>query len=325
MNMKKVILDCDPGHDDAFAMMLAVQHLDVLGITTIGGNCTLENVTNNALKVLEVLGREDIPVFSGHSCPLTVPLVTAPQFHGDSGMDGPVLPEPKIKAQDKHAVDFIVETIMNTDDVTLIATGPLTNIAAAINREPRIVERVKELSIMGGSVTYGNWTPAAEFNIFVDPEAAYRVFNSGIHVKMSGINLTRQCCLTVEHIEKFREIGTKAANFAADLTEFFIDTTVKSASLSGANMHDACAVAWIIDPNLIKGAEMHIDVELKGELTRGMTVCDYRHLRGIDPKVDLCREPQMEFRGKQPNAEGALELDFQGFMDLLYKTLENYN
>ena len=233
-----------------------------------------------------MLGRTDIPVFAGHSCPTTVPLVTAPQFHGETGLDGPVLPEPTAKAQDQHAVDFIVETVMNTDDVTLIATGPLTNIAAAINREPKIVERVKELSIMGGSVTYGNWTPAAEFNIYVDPEAAYRVFNSGMHIKMSGINLTRQCCLTAEHVAKFREIGTKAAHFAAD---------------------------------------MHIDIELKGELTRGMTVCDYRHLRGVEPAVDLCREPQMDFRGEAPNAEAALELDFPGFMDLLYKTLKNYN
>lgn len=322
--MKKVILDCDPGHDDAFAMMLAVQHLEVLGITTIGGNCTLENVTKNALKVLEVLERTDIPVYPGHSCPVTVPLVTVPQFHGETGLDGPVLPEPAVKPQDKHAVDFIVETVMSTDDVTLIATGPLTNIAAAINREPRIVERVKELSIMGGSVTFGNWTPAAEFNIFVDPEAAYRVFHSGLHVKMCGINLTRQCCLTAEHVAKFREIGTKAANLAADLTEFFIDTTVQSASLSGANMHDACAVAWLIDPALIKGAEMHIDIELKGDLTRGMTVCDYRHLRGVEPEIDLHREPQMDFRGEKPNAEAALELDFPGFMELLYRTLKNY-
>lgn len=323
--MKKVILDCDPGHDDAFAIMLAVQHMEVLGITTIGGNCTLENVTKNALKVLEVLDRTDIPVYPGFAGPTTVPLVTAPQFHGDTGLDGPILPEPTVKAQDKHAVDFIVETIMGTEDVTLIATAPLTNIAAAIHREPAIVERVKELSIMGGSVTYGNWTPAAEFNIFVDPEAAYRVFHSGMHIKMSGINLTRQCCLTAEHVAKFREIGTKAANLAADLTEFFIDTTVKSASLSGANMHDACAAAWLIAPELVKAADMHIDIELKGELTRGMTVCDYRHLRGVDPAVDVCREPQMDFRGKQPNAEAGLELDFPGFMDLLYRTLENYN
>lgn len=323
--MKKVILDCDPGHDDAFAIMLAVQHLDVLGITTIGGNCTLENVTSNAIKVLEVLGRADkIPVYAGHSRPLVTPLVTAPQFHGETGLDGPVLPEPTHKPQDGHAVDFIVDTVMSTDDVTLMATGPLTNIAAALNREPRIAQRVHELCIMGGSVTYGNWTPTAEFNIYVDPEAAYRVFHSGMHVKMAGINLTRQCCLTAEHVARFREIGTKAAHFAADLTEFFIDSTVASAELTGANMHDACAAAWIIDPSLIIAAPMHIDIELKGELTRGMTVCDYRHLRGVDPRVDLCRKPQMDFRGEAPNAEGALELDFPGFMTLLYKTLQNY-
>ena len=232
-NKKKVILDCDPGHDDAFGIMLAVQHLDVLGITTIGGNCTLENVTRNAIKVLEVLGVADrIGVYPGHSCPMVAPLVTAPQFHGETGLDGPVLPEPTHAAQNKHAVDFIVDTVMSTDDVTLIATGPLTNIASAINREPRIVERVKELCIMGGSVTYGNWTPAAEFNIFVDPEAASRVFNSGMHVKMTGINLTRQCELTAKHVAKFREIGTKAANLAADLTDFFIGVGRNGANLS---------------------------------------------------------------------------------------------
>jgi pyrimidine-specific ribonucleoside hydrolase len=322
--MRKVIIDCDPGHDDAFGIMLAVQHLDVLGITTIGGNCTLEKVTKNALKVLEVLERPDVPVYAGNHGPLVVPLVTAPQFHGESGMDGPVLPEPKARQQRAHAVDFIIDTVMSTDDVTIIATAPLTNIAAAIIKEPRIVGRIPEISIMGGSVTFGNWTPAAEFNIFVDPEAAYRVFNSGIHVKMSGINLTRQCCLTYEHVQKFRDIDTKAANFAADLTEFFIGSTVKSASLSGANMHDACAVAWVIDPTLIRGVEMHVDIELKGEYTRGMTVCDYRHLRGPDPAIDLYRTPTMGFRGEKPNAEAGLELDFPRFMELVYTTLKNY-
>lgn len=321
---QKVILDCDPGHDDAFAIMLAVQHLDVLGITTIGGNCTLENVTRNAIQILEVLDRADIPVFAGHSRPMVAPLVTAPQFHGETGLDGPVLEKPSHEPQSRHAVDFIVDTVMNTDDVTLIATGPLTNIASALNREPRLVKRVKEICIMGGSVTYGNWTPAAEFNIYVDPEAAYRVFNSGIHIKMTGINLTRQCCLTAPHVAEFRRIDTRASHFAADLTEFFIDTTVKSAELTGANMHDACAVAWIIDPKLIRSVPMHIDIELDGRLTRGMTVCDYRHLRGVEPSIDLHRTPQMDFRGETPNAEAALELDFDGFMELLYKTLKNY-
>ena len=323
---KKVILDCDPGHDDAFGIMIAVQHLDVLGITTIGGNSPLENVTTNALKVLEVLGAADrIGVYPGHSCPMVAPLVTAPQFHGETGLDGPVLPDPVHKPQNKHAVDFIVDTVMSTDDVTLIATGPLTNIASAINREPRIVERVKELCIMGGSVTFGNWTAAAEFNIFVDPEAASRVFNSGMHVKMTGINLTRQCNLKAEHVARFRQIGTKAALLAADLTDFFIGTCAEETDLTGATMHDACAVAWVAFPELIKAVPMHIDVELDGKLTRGMTVCDYRHLRGEIPAVDLERTPTMEFRGEEPNAEAALELDFPDFVDMLYRTLENYD
>lgn len=323
---KKVILDCDPGHDDAFGIMLAVQHLDVLGITTIGGNCTLENVTRNAIKTLEVLGKADeIGVYAGHSCPMAVPLVTAPNFHGETGLDGPVLPEPTHTAREQHAVDFIVGTVMANDDVTIIATGPLTNVAAALNREPRIAERVSEICIMGGSVTFGNWTPAAEFNIFVDPEAAYRVFNCGAHVKMTGINLTRQCCIGIEHMEEFRKIGTKAANFAADLTDFFIQQDIKEGEPPIACMHDACAVAWIIDPSLIVAAPMHIDVELNGALTRGMTVCDYRHLRGVDPKVDIERDAQMSYRGEEPNAEGALELDFPGFMELLYSTLKNYD
>lgn len=319
--MNKVILDCDPGHDDAFAIILAAKHLDLLGITTIGGNSHLEKVTTNALKTLEVIGRPDIPVYPGHSGPMVAPLVTAPQFHGESGMDGPVLPDPVAKAQTKHAVDFIVDTVMSTDDVTLIATGPLTNIAAAINREPRIVGRVRELSIMGGSVTFGNWTPAAEFNIFVDPEAAYRVFNSGIHVKMSGLNLTRQCYITQKELEEIRQIKTRTARFAVDLLEFFMNSSAKSASLNGATLHDACAVAWLIDPSLIKSAAMHITVELKGEFTRGMTVCDYRHLRGSEPEIDLHRSPTMNYRGEQPNAEAGLELDFPRFMKLLYHTL----
>lgn len=325
MDKKKVILDCDPGHDDAYAIMLAAQHLDVLGITTIGGNCTLENVTNNAIKVLEVIGKADeIDVYPGHSCPMVVPLVTAPQFHGETGLDGPVLPAITHAPQDKHAVDFIVDTVMSTDDVTLIATGPLTNIAAALNREPAIAERVSEICIMGGSVTFGNWTPAAEFNIYVDPEAAYRVFNCGAHVKMTGINLTRQCCMGPEHSQHLREINTKAANFGADLLDFFIEQDIKCGEPPIACMHDACAVAWIIKPELITAAPMHIDIELNGALTRGMTVCDYRHLRGVDPKIDIERDPQMTLRGEGTNAEAALELDFPGFMDLVYETLGNY-
>ena len=322
MGAKKVILDCDPGIDDAFAIMLAVRHLDVLGITTIGGNSPLENVTRNALKVLEVCGRaNEIGVYPGHSCPMVTPLITAPAVHGADGLGGACAPAPTHAAQDRHGVDFIVDTVMAIDDVTLIATGPLTNIAAAINRDPRIVERVREVCIMGGSATLGNWTPVAEFNIYVDPEAAQRVFQSGMHVKMCGLNLTRQCGFVPETVERFRAIGTQAADFAARITDFSIKAGVARNQPARAYMHDACAVAWEIDPTLITAAPMHVDVELAGTYTRGMTVCDYRHLCGTRPVVDIERTAQMEPQGAEPNAEVALDLDYDRFLDLVCATL----
>lgn len=320
--MKKVILDCDPGHDDAFAIMLAARHLDLVGVTTVAGNSPLEKTTVNALKILEAIDRTSIPVFAGHSCPLVAPLVTAPMFHGESGLDGPVLPPPSVAPRSEHAVDFIVDTVMSNDDITLVATGPLTNVAAAINREPRIVGRLAEISLMGGSATYGNWTPAAEFNIFVDAEAAYRVFNSGIHIKMCGLNLTQQACITAREFARIAAIPTKAGRFAADLLTFFMASSIKVQGNKGADIHDACAAAWLIKPELVKSAPMHVTVELKGEFTRGMTVCDYRHLRSDSPQVDLSRSPIYEPRGMQPNAEVGLELDFDGFIDLLVETLE---
>jgi pyrimidine-specific ribonucleoside hydrolase len=164
----------------------------------------------------------------------------------------------------------------------------------------------------------------AEFNIFVDPEAAYRVFNSGIPIKMAGINLTRQCCLTLCHRDEILKIPTRTAKFAADLLDFFIGASKGAAGLAGANLHDACAVAWLIKPELITSAPMHITVELKGEYTRGMTVCDYRHLRSEAPETDLTNSPTMDYRGEKPNAQGALRLDFAGFMELLLDTLRNY-
>lgn len=320
----KVILDCDPGHDDAFAIMLAARHLDVLGITGIGGNCVIENVARNTLKILELIGRPDIPVYKGHSRPLVAELVTAPQFHGKSGLDGPELPEPKIPVKDKHGVDFIVDTLRTVEDVTLIATGPLTNIAAALNKAPDIVSRIREISIMGGSVSFGNWTPVAEFNIFVDPEAAYRVFNAGVPIKMCGLNLTRQCLIGPAEAERIRQIPTRTAQAAAELLDFYIAAYRKLTGSDGADLHDACAVAWIIDPRLIRGAAMHITVECKGEFTRGMTVCDYRHMRGDDTLRDIYHEAAASPQGRKPNAEAGMELDREGFLALLYDTLEGY-
>ncbi|MDO5137301.1 MAG: nucleoside hydrolase [Oscillospiraceae bacterium] len=324
--MKKVILDCDPGHDDAFAIMLAAQHLDLLGVTTVGGNGYLPKVTRNALVVLEQVGRTDIPVYPGHAGPSTHELVTAPNVHGESGLDGPVVTEPVRKPETKHAVDFIVETVMNTDDVTLIATGPLTNIAAALNREPRIAEKVAGLYIMGGGAYAGNWTPAAEFNIWVDAEAAYKVFHSGIDLHMVGVNLTRQCPVDTEFIEGLRSIGTHAATFSAELCDFF--------SHGGdAHLHDACAVAWVIDPTLIESAYLHVDIELTGTLTRGMTVTDLRFLQTAkrDVDIDLSSTARWDdppvgspFRGQAPNTHVAMRLDYGRFVDLVRTTMRNY-
>lgn len=325
--MQKVILDCDPGHDDAIAIMLAAKHLDVLGITTVGGNGYLENTTRNALQVLDVIERADIKVYPGHAGPSTEPLVIADNVHGESAMDGPQLPPPSKPAEAKHGVDFIVETVMSTDGVVLAATGPLTNIASALNKEPRIAQRVKGLYIMGGGAYCGNWTPAAEFNIVVDVEAAYKVFHSGMPIYMSGVNLTRQCPVLREDVEKMRAIGNKAGTFAADLLDFF-------ARGGDAHLHDPCAVAWLIDPSIVTSAFLHVDIERHGTLTRGMTVTDLRPLQGSRPEADIDLEVMKRwddapegspFRGLAPNTHVGMRLDFEKFRKLLLDTLGSYH
>lgn len=324
--MQKVILDCDPGHDDAIAIMLAAKHLDILGVTTVGGNGYLANTTRNALQVLDVIGRSDIKVYPGHAGPSTEPLVIADNVHGESAMDGPQLPPPSKPAEKKHGVDFIVETVMSTPDVVLIATGPLTNIASALNKEPEIAKRAKALYIMGGGAYCGNWTPAAEFNIVVDVEAAYKVFHSGIPIYMAGVNLTRQCPVLKQDVEKMRALGNKAGVFAAELLDFF-------ASGGDAHLHDPCAVAWLIDPSIVTSAYLHVDIERHGSLTRGMTVTDLRPLQGSRPEADIDMEAAKKwddapegspFRGHQPNTHVGLRLDFEKFMKLLLDTLGSY-
>ena len=321
--MRKVILDCDPGHDDAFAIMLAAKNLDLLGVTTVGGNGILKNVTRNALVVLEKIGRSDIPVYPGHAGPLVTPLVIADNVHGKSGMDGPMVSEPKRQPESKHAVDFITETVMAMEDITLIATGPLTNVASALHKQPEIKDRLKAIYIMGGGAYAGNWTPAAEFNIYVDPEAAYTVFHSGVPLYMCGVNLTRQCLITSELIEAIRAVGNDTGMFGAQLCDFF-------AKGGNAHLHDACAVAWAIEPQLIQEAYLHVDVELRGTLTRGMTVTDLRFLQTEVPERDIDLDSPYRwddspvgspFRGKEPNTHVGMRLDYSAFCTLLLKTI----
>jgi len=319
--MRKVIMDCDPGHDDALAILLAAKHLDVVGITTVTGNQSIDKVTTNALKVVEFAELTHIPVAKGMGHPLVQPPRYAPEIHGETGMDGPELPTPTTPLHDSHGVDFIIDTVMSTDDVTLIPTGPLTNVATALRREPRIAGRIPEISLMGGSLTYGNATPAAEFNIYVDPEAAHVVFTSGIPIKMCGLNITRQANATDVEIERIRALGNKTGTIVAGLLDFYKGTLKEVFGLTGGSLHDPCSVAALIDPTIIDFQLMHVAIELKGEHTYGMTLCDYRHIRGTGEDIMAIEGIR---KGEPPNAEVGLRIDTARFFDLLIDTLAQY-
>jgi pyrimidine-specific ribonucleoside hydrolase len=317
----KVILDCDPGIDDALAILLAVRHLDVMGITTVHGNQTLEKVTANALKVLEFSDMRTIPVRKGCDRPLAQPVRHAPEVHGQSGLDGPTLPDPVTRPHPEHAVEWIIDRVMKTDGITLVATGPLTNIGLALRRETRLAGRLAQICLMGGSLTFGNSTPAAEFNIWCDPEAAHIVFTSGVSIKMVGLNLTHQAEVGPAEFGRIRGLGNRTGHIVVELLEFYTRQLRTLFGREGAALHDPCAVAWLIDPTLIDARPLHVGVELRGEQTRGMTVCDYRHLRASAAGV-----PRMEgiLRGQPPNAEVGLRLDVPRFFDLLIGTLAQY-
>ena len=318
-------MDCDPGHDDAFALILAAKHLNLLGVTTVAGNQTIEKVTSNALKILEVIQRTDIPVHRGSSNPWIQPLETAPMFHGESGLDGPRLPLPTIQAQSKFAAEFIRDSANEHKKISLIATGPLTNLATALQLDDHLSEKIEEIYIMGGSVTFGNWTPMAEFNIYVDPEAASKVFNSGIPIYLCGLNLTRQAFATEDNLLKpLKKIGNPVALFCYDLLAFFIKSGYRRFGIRGASLHDACAAGWAIDPSLIQSVDMHVHVELQGKFTRGMTVCDYRHTSGFDPVVDVDHNPYKKPLGEKPNCSVGVQLDVNKFFSLLLDAISSF-
>ena len=318
--MRKVIIDCDPGHDDALAIFLAGQHLDVLGITTVAGNQTLEKVTANALKVLALMNRPDIPVYKGMHTPLLRPPYHAGHIHGETGMDGPMLPMPTQQVEDAHAVDFLIETVRSTADVWLVPVGPLTNVAMAIRQDPDIVDRLAGISIMGGSLTHGNATPTAEFNIWFDAEAARIVFESGVPIKMCGLNLTHQANATDSVIERIAGLGNQVGDAVAELLAFYLGTVTEAGGIRKAALHDPCAVAALIDPSLIDFEPMHVSVETVGTDTYGMTVCDYRHLRGFGT-AEVEKGPR---RGKEANVEVGMSIHEEAFLELLVGALQAY-
>lgn len=295
---RDLVLDCDPGHDDAIALMLALGNptTNLLGVTTVSGNHTLPKVTRNALSVLQLSGAPDVAVHPGCERPLVRAREIADEIHGASGLDGVELPEPAAAPSHEHAVDYIIRTLMSrpAGSVTLVPTGPLTNIALAVRREPRIAERVREVVLMGGGYHTGNWSAVAEFNIKADPEAAHIVFNENWPLTMVGLDLTHQALATRQVRSRIAEVGSPCSDFAVDLLEFFRTTYRDEQGFPDPPVHDACAVAHLIDPTILTTRAVPLDVELHGELTAGMTVADFRNPAPHDCStrvaVDLDRE-----------------------------------
>lgn len=308
--MRNVILDCDPGHDDAISIIIAaskLSDLNILGITTVAGNVEVEKNTINALKICELLDL-DVPVVQGARRPLVKVSEIAPEIHGESGMDGPVLNDPLMTVTEGHAVDFIIDQVMNSaEQVTLVPTGPLTNIAMALIKEPRIVEKIDEIVLMGGG-TFGNWTPAAEFNIFVDAEAARVVYESEVPVTMFGLDVTHQVIATDDVIGRMSKVDNEVSIFVKELLIFFGETYKNHFGFNGGPIHDACTTMYLLKPELFKTEYLNVTVETKGEYTYGMTVID-----------------TLSVTGREPNTNVALGVDTEGFWNLFEDILKSFS
>ena len=302
------ILDCDPGHDDMVAILLAAAHprIDLLAITTVAGNGTLERTTQNARAVCTMAGIRNVPIAAGAPGPLVGSLRTAPHVHGDSALDGAELARADVPVAAENAVDLMARLLRETTEpVTLVPTGPLTNIALLLRTYPDLAERVHEIVLMGGSTDVGNVEPLAEFNVHVDPEAADMVFSSGLPVTMCGLNVTHQALATEAVLGRLRELGTPLADTVVRLLGFFRDRYRDIWGLPAPPVHDPVAVARVIDPGLVRCEEAHVAVELHGTHTRGATVCD-----------------RFGVRGRPPNALVAVELDTAGFWDLVVSSVD---
>ncbi len=292
---RKIIIDTDPGQDDAVAILLALAspELEILGITAVAGNVPLALTEKNARKICELAGRPETLVFAGAVRPLVRKLVTAEHVHGRTGLDGPVLHEPKMPLQEQHGVDFLVETIMAHDagEITLCTLGPLTNVALALIREPAIAAKTREIVMMGGGFFEGgNVTPTAEFNIYVDPHAADIVFRSGIPVIMMPLDVTHKALTTARRIEAFRTLGTQVGEATAKLLDFFERFDEEKYGTDGGPLHDPCVIAWLLKPELFSGRHCHVAIETGSELTMGMTVVDWWRVTGHPPNAQVMRE-----------------------------------
>jgi len=278
-----ILLDCDPGHDDAIALLLALgsDELELRGVTVVAGNQTLEKTTANAIRVLELAGRGDVPVAVGSPRPLVREPFVAAYVHGETGLDGPDLPPPQAEPSDQHAVDFLAERL---EGATLVATGPLTNVALLLARYPEA--RPERIVLMGGAIAEGNVTPAAEFNIWADPEAAARVFASGLDVTMVGLDVTHQALVTAAHAEQLRGAG-RVGKVVAELLDFYGVFHREVYGFDGSPVHDAVAVAHVIDPTLLELQHLNVRVDCESELCRGRTVVDVWRRSGMEPTANV--------------------------------------
>ena len=304
--MTRVLLDCDPGLDDALALLLvlASPELELAGVTTVAGNQTIEKTTENALKVLELAGRSDVPVAAGAAGPLAGELVLADDAHGETGLGNVVLPEPSARPVDRPAVDFLAELLLKAEGpLTVVAVGPLTNIALLLALRPEAAERIDRLVLMGGAIREGNMTPSAEFNIWIDPEAAARVFGAGLDLTMVGLDVTNRCVLTRADAERLRASGA-IGTAAAEMLVFYLGYYEEAYAHGGAPIHDALAVAHVLRPDLLTVEHRHVDIELTG-ICRGRTVVDMRQRTTLP----------------EPNARVAVDVDANAFRELLVSRL----
>ena len=302
--MTRVLLDCDTGHDDAIALLLALAspELELLGVTSVAGNSSVDKTTANAIRVLELAGRSDVPVAKGADRPLVREQFVAAYVHGESGLDGPDLPPPQGAPIDRHAVDFLADRIRELDGaVTLVPTGPLTNVALMLAVHPDA--RPERIVLMGGAIAEGNVTPAAEFNIWCDPEAAARVFASGIDVTMVGLDVTHKALFTSAHADR---LTGRVGEMVSELLEFYGRFHREIYGWDGSPIHDAVAVAYVIRPDLLETKKLNVEIDVESELCRGRTV------------IDVWRRTERE-----PNANVAVAIDADGFLELLIDRLNS--
>lgn len=310
MDRTKIILDCDPGHDDAVAIMLAGKSpkIDLLGITVVAGNQTLDNTQRNALNVVQCLGL-DVPVYAGCGQPMIREKMTAGDIHGKTGLDGPVFEPLTRKLEPEHGVNFIIQTLMESNDpITMVTTGPMTNLGMAIRMEPRIVEKIQRIVLMGGAYTNGNVTPAAEFNIIADADAAYVCFTSGCPITMVGLDVTRKALCYPSIVERMDKVGNKASKLFVDLMKHFCKSQKEVFGWEGGPLHDPITVAYLIDPTVLTTKPMHAEIDIRSTQSYGRTNCDY-----------------FGYQKKEPNADVAIDIDVEKFWNMIEEGLRLYS